>query len=274
VNGVWAPLVVESNSEFLMDVVNGQLTLVAFRSPFAPPPTPVPGSAVLSPAFPAIYGGYFVSFGSIFTTNDLVLNPDVYASRVAASFVFGAQMGWFSLGGVTHGPDLDTRCGPMYTLDSFLSPRHDAEVEFLQLLAASRAVMQRYFVHGRLVQPVRITPTPQTFMAPPQKLLPNNKGPFPTLSSSVWSTNASLPTICVSLVTSTKATVMASFTMSMKDYFGSTGQQNYIVRSIDSRGIAATVSTVTNGVVKLTRKVLGRSVQMLEIVPSATLSHQ
>lgn len=272
VNGVWAPLVVESNSEFLMDVVNGQLTLVAFRSPFALPPTPTAGSAVLSPAFPAIYGGYFVGFGSIFTHNDLALNPDVYAVRLAANFIYGAQMGWFSLGGVTHGPNLDTRCGPMYTLDSFLSPKHDPEVEFLQLLAASRGVMQRYFVHGRLVRPVQITPTPGTFMAPPQKLLPNNKGPFPKLSSSVWSTsttNSSARTICVFLVTSTKATVTASFTMSMKDYFGDAGGLHYLVSSIDHTGARDYVAEVNNGVVKLTRQVLGRSVQMLEIVASA-----
>ena len=113
VNGEWSPLVVESNSEFLMDEANGLLTLAAFGTPFATPPTPTPGSTVLSPAFPAVYGGYFSAFGSIYTHNDLAIEPDVYASRLATSFVYGTQMGWFSLGGVDHGPDLDTRCGPM-----------------------------------------------------------------------------------------------------------------------------------------------------------------
>ena len=131
VGGQWAPLVVESNAEFIMDQVNGLLTLVAFMIPFASPnpaagshvvqdkdkdeeeeedsseeqqPSIVPAAAgeittaaaadvgdvlvpaavsVLAPAFPAIYGGYYVGFGSIYTHNDLALNPDVLASRMA-----------------------------------------------------------------------------------------------------------------------------------------------------------------------------------------------
>ena len=62
---------------------------MAFGVPFAPAVTPAPGAKVMAPAFPAIYGGYFVGFGSIYTHNDLALNPDVWASRVAASFVWG-----------------------------------------------------------------------------------------------------------------------------------------------------------------------------------------
>jgi hypothetical protein len=92
IDGVWSPLVVESNAEFLMDQANGLLTLSAFATPFAAPATSPPGTTVFSPAFPAIYGGYFVGFGSIFTHNDLALNPDVFASRLAASFVWGIQV--------------------------------------------------------------------------------------------------------------------------------------------------------------------------------------
>lgn len=92
VDGAWSPLVVESNAEFLMDAANGLLTLAAFDAPFAPPDIPTPGASVFSPAFPAVYGGYFVGFGSIFTHNDLALNPDVFASRLAASFVWGIQV--------------------------------------------------------------------------------------------------------------------------------------------------------------------------------------
>ena len=55
----------------------------------------------------------------------------------------------------------------------------------------------------------------------------------------------------------------------MKDYFGDAGQQHYVVSSIDHTGAREYVTEVKNGVVNLTRQVLGRSVQMLEMVASS-----
>eukprot|EP00038_Savillea_parva_P020141 m.30501 g.30501 ORF g.30501 m.30501 type:complete len:884 (+) comp4717_c0_seq1:66-2717(+) len=275
VDGVWSPLVVESNSEFLMDQANGLLTLSAFETPFAANETTTPGMTVFAPAFPAIYGGYFVGFGSIFTHNDLALNPDVFASRLAASFVWGIQLGWFSLGGVDHGPNLDTRCGPMYTLDSFLDPKHDPEVAFLQLLANSRGSMSRYFVHGRLVAPVDIAPTPKVFMAPAQEIMPRNKGPFPELSSSVWITSgnatgqspSAATTLCVFLVASTSNNVPASFSVRPADY-GLQGDAFAVVR-VYANGHEEHVGSSTDGTIPLSRTVKGRDVEMLEVRPLA-----
>lgn len=259
--------------DFCLAKVNGLLTLVAFGVPFAlasgPPP---PGATILSPAFPAIYGGYYSAFGSIYTHNDLALNPDVYASRLATSFVFGAQMGWFSLGGVDHGPDLDTRCGPMHTLDAFLQQKHTPEVDFLRLLAESRGVMQRYFVHGRLVAPVAISPTPGTFVAPNQTIAPRNAGPFPTLSSAVWAaassqdSSAAPVSICVFLVTSTHASVAANFVLNMTEYGFKPRTPSFVVNLVGRGGERAKVATVSGSdVVKLSRTVAGRSVEMLEL---------
>ena len=45
-------MVTESNAETYMDVISGNLTLVAFDPPFAEG-----GMEVLVPAFPSIYGG-------------------------------------------------------------------------------------------------------------------------------------------------------------------------------------------------------------------------
>ena len=56
---------------------------------------------VFVPAFPAIYGGYYVAFGSIYNAYDFV-EPDVAAARMAMTFVSGVQIGWFSLGGLQH----------------------------------------------------------------------------------------------------------------------------------------------------------------------------
>ena len=72
------------------------------------------------PAFPAIYSGYYIGFGSIFNAADFA-QPDVGAARLAENFVNGVQLGWFGMGGVTYGPDLDLQCGPMGTYDFWTS---------------------------------------------------------------------------------------------------------------------------------------------------------
>ena len=101
-----------------------------------------------------------------------------------------------------------------YTLGAFLDEAHTPEVNYLRLLADSRGAMQRYFVHGRLAAPVRITPTPETFMAPKQHIPPRNAGPFPTLSSAVWAagdTGGGAPaSLCVFLATATAKAVPAA----------------------------------------------------------------
>ncbi len=52
------------------------------------------------PAFPAVYGGYYIGFGSIFNVADLE-QTDVAAARLAANLVFGVQLGWFFVGGLS-----------------------------------------------------------------------------------------------------------------------------------------------------------------------------
>ena len=237
--------------------------------PFAPPPAPAPGHRVLAPAFAAVYGGYYVAFGSVYTTNDLALNPDVFASRLATSFVYGAQMGWFSLGGVDHGPNLDTKCGPMHTLDAFLSPDRDAEVAFLRALAAARSTVQRYLVHGRLAAPIELSQAPATFLAPEQAIAPRNPGPFPTLSTAAWYA-AGDTTLCVFLVTSTKAAVQAAFELDMGGVYGMPGEAFDVFLLAPDGGNATLVDRVRgSGVVALNRTVAGRAVEMLEIRKAA-----
>jgi hypothetical protein len=48
-----------------------------------------------------------VAFGDIFNAADLDDELPLSA-RMIAQFVYGSQMGWFSLGGVTSGPNVDT----------------------------------------------------------------------------------------------------------------------------------------------------------------------
>jgi hypothetical protein len=75
-----------------MDGINVFLTLVGFDTPPA-------GAQRAVPVFPAIYGGYYIAMGAEFFQQDLVPNPDVFSAKIAHMFLFGAQMGWFSLGG-------------------------------------------------------------------------------------------------------------------------------------------------------------------------------
>ena len=49
--------------------------------------------SIIVPAFQSIYGGYVITMGSEFYQEDFV-NPDVFASKTAAQFVFGSQLGW------------------------------------------------------------------------------------------------------------------------------------------------------------------------------------
>lgn len=51
--------------------------------------------------------GYYIGFGDIFNQADLA-DKGPLAARLVAQFVAGDQLGWFSMGGVSSGPDYDT----------------------------------------------------------------------------------------------------------------------------------------------------------------------
>ena len=44
------------------------------------------GGRFMSPAFPAIYGGFYVGFGAIYAGADFSPNPDVLAARLSTQF--------------------------------------------------------------------------------------------------------------------------------------------------------------------------------------------
>ncbi|EDQ92033.1 uncharacterized protein MONBRDRAFT_22789 [Monosiga brevicollis MX1] len=174
--GPTVPLVTESNSEPYMDAISGFLTLVAFEPAFV-------GTKALVPAFPAIYGGYFVGFGDIFNAEDLA-DQDPLMARVVAQFVYGAQLGWFSLGGVTSGPDVDTSCGKMGEYDLWMSESSDAIVAAVEYYGNLRVCLLEYLAHGRILAPPSLSPAPAEFMAVETAV--QNAGPFPSAMSAVW----------------------------------------------------------------------------------------
>ena len=146
-------LVTESNAEPYMQMLNGYLTLTALQHPV------VGDTDVLVPVFPAVYGGYYTGFGAIFTVDDLQNNADGgFATTLAAQFVYGAQLGWMSLGGTTDDP-------PMGLFDLLMSSAHDAEIDWLRRLALTRARVVEWVTHGRLMRPppvlsASLTPVP------------------------------------------------------------------------------------------------------------------
>ena len=87
-------LVTESNTEAFMNQVNGYLSLVAFAA------DAVPGARI-APVFASVYGGYYIGFGQIYLRADFDNGALVFADKLSAAFVLGAQLGWFSLGGTS-----------------------------------------------------------------------------------------------------------------------------------------------------------------------------
>jgi hypothetical protein len=253
------PLVTESNAEPYMAVINGYLTLVAFSFPFAG------DGPVFAPAFPAIYGGYFIGFGSIFGAADLQ-QPDVGAARLAANFIAGAQLGWFSLGGVTYGPDLDPHCGPMGTFDLWMNESSSAEVAYLQLLSNSRTAAKEYFLNGRMLRPLEISPAPQQFVSTAN--VSYNAGPFPSVSAAVWRIDAWDRTLVV--ITSPFSSWQdVGFLIDMTDYeYPEALQQSFTVNQINPDGSRQLYGSFQYGQFSYYEPFAPRSVLMLEISPN------
>lgn len=188
-NGRGRPMVTEDNAEPYMNVIQGYLTLNAFKHSFGTANSShtnssdagrdnipfanainntmirsdvsvgsmLPATTHMAPAFPMIYGGYYVGFGAVWTRADFV-DHDWFCAKLANTFVTGTQMGWFSLAGTENDPD--DPCGPMGVGDLLLDSANDEIIGFLQLLARSRAAVTNFFVHGHLINPPVLRPQP------------------------------------------------------------------------------------------------------------------
>ena len=133
-------ILTESNAEPFMSGVDIFLTLVGYAS------GDLPGSknsdSVMVPSFQSIYGGYAITMGAEFYRTDFDY-PDVFAAKLAAQFVFGSILGWFSLGGRT---DVS---GSMRLYELLMSPTYDDEVFYLKRLALARQAAREFMIYGR-----------------------------------------------------------------------------------------------------------------------------
>ena len=139
-------LLTESNSEPFMNGINLFLTLVGFATGDLPGG---PGTTVMVPAFQAVYGGYVLPVGAEFFQADFV-DPNVFAAKIAAQYVFGAQLGWFSLGG------RDNQHPSMGIHELLLDPAYDPEIFYLQALSAAKQLAAPWFNHGRMMRPLTL----------------------------------------------------------------------------------------------------------------------
>ena len=146
-------LLTEANAEpFMGRGINLFLTLTGFASgsfPSAPTGGTTPANVIV-PAFQSVYGGYVLPMGAEFFRNDFLPDPDVFAAKVAVQFVFGAQLGWFSLGG------RDNQNPAMGIYDLLLSHEYDDEIRYLKDLSVAKTTAKAWFNHGRAMRPLPI----------------------------------------------------------------------------------------------------------------------
>jgi hypothetical protein len=144
-------LISESNSEPFMSGLDMILTLGGFDGGDLSPTERGATGTYLVPAFQSIYGGWVHFMGAEFFQQDFLPNPNVFAGKIANQMLFGAQMGWFSLGG------RDNQVPPMGLFDLLMSEEYDSEVEYLQLLSTTRRTMTKWLVHGRAMRYVNLS---------------------------------------------------------------------------------------------------------------------
>lgn len=260
-----APMVTEDNAEPYMDSLHGYLTLVAFKSSLVVsngvPSSSSTGYRIISPAFPAIYGGYYVGFGAQWYQLDFD-DHDWWCGKLAATFVTGTQMGWFSLLGISDDP-LDS-CGNMAVNDLLLDDANADLIDFLKILAKQRGALVDYFVDGHLIRSLGMSPLPQILT---QTI---SSGGYPLLdyqsvSTTSWRLDSTQTTMTV-LVSSTPQ----SFETDLQINFQNWGYENVEelkVFQIQSNGERAYLTSLHGPKDQLPIVIPGRNVIALEFQP-------
>ena len=205
-------ILTESNAEPFMDGVDMYLTLSGFGAgDFAQSAT-----SRIVPAFPAIYGGFVISMGAEFFTTDLDDDGDVFAARLAQQLLFGAQLGWMSLGGRS-----DNQSPPMGLFDLLMDEAHDEEVAFLARLSSARDILSEFFLHGRPSRDLALNISRTRRRAPWASHRNGGSGlEFDTIASRVWldATQSALAILMVSVENNSLEETPVSFALNVESY--------------------------------------------------------
>ena len=127
----------ESTAEPYMDLLHVYLTLSSYSN-----------AGFTDPSrdcniFNAVYGGYYVGMGMEFFSSDFLPNPNVFSGKIAKQFLFGGQLGWFSLIGRNNEHPEVGLLAPM------MNPQHDPEIAYLRTLSDARLLAIDYLWDGR-----------------------------------------------------------------------------------------------------------------------------
>ena len=269
-----APVFVEGNAEDKIGVVQGMLVPSSLACPFArnvsaPWDAGCRRTEVLTPAFMAVYGGYNVFFGDIYTAADLA-HPDILCAKLAGTFCAGTQVGWFDVGGVANSPDFDKSCGETGQLGLWMDPKHDPEVAFLRKIAASRALLRDHVTFGRLGHPpTRVGPPVPIFSAPMAPGVDfSNPGPFPKLSTAVWIAPNGTSAVLL-LAAPTHEDVAADYDLDVARWYLQCRQGldgGYAVSTLRPDGQRGVVGTYgSRSIVKVRQVVSGRDVMIIHV---------
>jgi hypothetical protein len=90
------------------------------------------------PLFQVIYSNYIASFGRSISERELK-DVNAYAIKVGEQFVFGIQLGWYSL------PTLE-KCKEKYKL----------QLDYLRKLIKARKAARRFLVEGEMLRPMKL----------------------------------------------------------------------------------------------------------------------
>lgn len=188
-DGSLPPIVTENNAEVYMGLLQGYLTLTAFKKSLAQSPAAAGAGAGrvtdyphLSPAFATVYGGYYVGFGAEWFLTDFS-DPDWFCGKLSSMLMSGAQLGWFSLLSIVDDPT--DSCGDMGVGGAFLDPANSDMVDFVRLLSRERAKAVSYVVDGHLARPVVLRPPAEIR----KQNVPSKNMPvldYDAVSSSAW----------------------------------------------------------------------------------------
>ena len=143
-------ILTESNAEPFLAGINMFLTLVGFAGGDLPyVPRKAGSGKMIVPAFQSVYGGYVFFVGAMFYRSDFLPDPDVFAAKVANQLMFGAQLGWFSLGGRSNHPQ-------NHIFDLLMDTEYNAEILYLQRLSSAKSVAADYFNHGSALRDLKL----------------------------------------------------------------------------------------------------------------------
>jgi hypothetical protein len=160
-------------------------------------------------------------------------------------FIFGAQLGWFSLGGTTDNP-------PMALYDLLMSSEFDPEVHFLQQLVEYRGLALDYLLNGRMLRqlPLNVS-TPSA--------------PATAAIGSAWlNANETSAMFLLAFPATTPASLLVSFSVNMEQFgFPQSDPSTYFDLVLVTPSGQSKVGTYHATQVTFSTTALARSVVML-----------